>query len=77
MTPILPVRVIHSPRPWPAVGAVILVAVALNLWASIIWPAAQAVSDPRMESACSWPRVEGAMTVVTVMDGKVVCWKWR
>jgi len=33
--------------------------------------------DPKMESACKFPRNEGEMTVITVMNGKLVCWRWK
>lgn len=35
------------------------------------------VVDPKMESACKFPRNEGEMTVITVMNGKLVCWRWK
>jgi hypothetical protein len=34
------------------------------------------VIDKRMEGACPWPTLEGEMTIVTVMDSKVRCWRW-
>lgn len=35
------------------------------------------IVDARMESACKFPRNEGEMTVITVMNGKLVCWRWQ
>ena len=35
------------------------------------------VIDPRMETACKFPRGDGEMTVITVIDGKLTCWRWR
>ena len=35
------------------------------------------IIDPKMESACKFPRNEGEMTVITVMNGKLVCWRWK
>ncbi len=35
------------------------------------------IIDPRMERACVWPRLEGEMTVVTVHQGRILCWRWR
>jgi hypothetical protein len=35
------------------------------------------VTDPKMESACKFPRNEGEMTVITVMNGKLICWRWQ
>jgi hypothetical protein len=34
------------------------------------------IIDKRMEVACAWPTLEGEMTIVTIMDGKVRCWRW-
>ena len=33
--------------------------------------------DHRLERMCRWPVVEGAMTVVTVLEGKLICWRWQ
>ena len=33
--------------------------------------------DPRLEQSCVWPRVEGEMTVVAVLNGNLICWRWR
>jgi hypothetical protein len=41
------------------------------------WGRAEPVVDPRIEAGCHWPRAEGEMTVVTVLKGEVVCWRWR
>ena len=34
------------------------------------------VIDKRMEMACPWPTLEGEMTIVTILDSKVRCWRW-
>lgn len=44
----------------------------------IVYQVASAeVLDPRMESACKMPRYEGEMTVATVINGKLICWRWQ
>ena len=35
------------------------------------------VIDPMMESACKFPRNEGEMTVITVINQKLICWRWK
>ena len=35
------------------------------------------VIDSRMESACKFPRSEGEMTVITVINQKLICWRWQ
>lgn len=35
------------------------------------------VVDERMEVACAMPKLDGEMTVVTVINGKVICWRWQ
>ncbi len=37
----------------------------------------QVVTDPKMESACKFPRNDGEMTVITVINGKLICWRWK
>jgi len=37
----------------------------------------QEVIDTAMEKACKWPIREGQMTVVTVLNDRVVCWEWK
>ena len=37
----------------------------------------QEVVDPRLEKACAWPTLEGEMTVVTVHNDRVLCWRWK
>lgn len=41
-----------------------------------IQAAPEPVVDNRMQAACSWPKHEGEMTVVTVLNGKLVCWRF-
>lgn len=56
-----------------AVGALIgALLMAASAWAC--WPP---VGEGYASRLCSWPVMEGEMTVVTVLDGKVVCWRWR
>ena len=35
------------------------------------------IIDSRMESACKFPRSEGEMTVITVINQKLICWRWQ
>lgn len=78
MTPIPKVFVVSRSGAGPAVLAAVLLTIALHLWTAPFFTAAKAeVVDPRMESACKWPTREGMMTVVTVMAGKLVCWRWE
>lgn len=49
---------------------------ALTLLGSHALAPAAPEPDPRMEVACQWPKQEGEMTVVTVLQGKVICWRW-
>ena len=35
------------------------------------------VIDPRLEKACKWPTLEGEMTVATVHNDRLLCWRWR
>lgn len=35
------------------------------------------VVDARMELSCAWPKNNGEMTVVTVENGKIKCWRWK
>lgn len=38
---------------------------------------AQAVIDPRMETACKMPRYEGELTLMLVLEGKLMCWRFK
>ena len=57
-----------------AIGIVIGVCSA---FAASYYADSVAIFDLRMESGCHWPRHEGEMTVVTVLKGEVVCWRWK
>ena len=35
------------------------------------------ITDPQMERGCKWPQHEGEMTIVTVLNGKLHCWRWK
>jgi hypothetical protein len=46
-----------------------------------VWLMREPVVDERQEramvNACKFPRVNGAMTVITMIDDKFTCWVWQ
>ena len=62
-----------------AVMATVLVSIAVLLWVPRHWLLfeRERVINPTIESSCKWPRHEGEMTVVTVINQKVICWRWH
>ena len=55
----------------------LLAAVALGAWGyKLPLEARPDIINVPLEQACAWPRQEGEMTVVTVMNGKLICWRW-
>jgi hypothetical protein len=46
-----------------------------------VWLMREPVVDERQEramvNACRFPKVNGAMTVITMIDDKFTCWVWQ
>lgn len=46
-----------------------------------VWLMREPVVDERQEramvAACKFPRVNGAMTVIAMVDDKFTCWVWQ
>jgi hypothetical protein len=38
---------------------------------------AREITDPAFEKACRYPKLEGEMTVVTILNDQLKCWVWR
>ena len=60
-----------------ALGFALGVTVAIGLYYHMAEAEPKPVLDPRMESACKFPQSEGEMTVVTVHNDRVLCWRWK
>ena len=59
-------------------GLILGVSASVLMWQilTVATAAPTPVIEKRMEVACQWPTLEGEMTIVTIMDGKVRCWRW-
>ena len=63
-----------------SVLAAVLLGVAMALWLPPevnVMLKRDPIADPQMERGCKWPQHEGEMTVVTVLNGKLHCWRWK
>ena len=64
------------------IAAVILSVIAVLLWTLPKplpeYPIMNKVPHTdAMFTSCTWPKNEGEMTVITVVNGQRVCWRWR
>ena len=60
-----------------ALGFALGVTIALGLYYHLAEAEPKRVEDPRMEAACKFPQSEGEMTVVTVHNDRLICWRWK
>ena len=60
-----------------ALGFALGVTASLGLYYHLADTHPTQVIDPRLEKACAWPTLEGEMTVVTVHNDRVLCWRWQ
>jgi len=52
---------------------------ALTVWLMLVAeePVGNGQQEKAMVAACKFPRTNGAMTVVTMIDDKFTCWVWQ
>ena len=79
MTPISPVIVLtRPPRSLWAVWLLLGALLGAGAYAGIQHVAvAEVIVDPRMESACKFPRREGEFLAVTVLNDRLMCWRYK
>ena len=59
------------------IGVVTGIAVAVMLMRAAEEPVVNEQQEKAMVAACKFPRVNGAMTVIAMVDDKFTCWVWQ
>jgi hypothetical protein len=68
--------ILRLASPFIMAAAVLGVYAALFGWQRPV-PAPRVAEDPVPYRNCAYPRNEGELTVMTVLDGKLICWRMK
>jgi hypothetical protein len=60
-------------------GGILVAMFGWGLWSAleIQEQERQQADEMKMYKACKWPKIDGAMTVIAMIDGKLTCWVWQ
>ena len=60
-------------------GGILVTMFGWGLWSAIEIQEQERrqAEELKMHKACIFPKVNGAMTVIAMIDGKLTCWVWQ